>query len=80
MAEGERCLSVHEPQASLLCYGIKRFEGRGWNTHYRGRLWIHSTAKKPAAATIQVSERRESAYARWLTCNDLVCGVNRRTQ
>ena len=37
-------LSMHQPWASLLVLGIKRFEGRGWSTPYRGRLWIASTA------------------------------------
>lgn len=36
------CLSMHQPWASLLVYGIKRVEGRGWNTDFRGRLWIHA--------------------------------------
>lgn len=40
------CLSMHQPWASLLVYGLKRFEGRGWNTKYRGRLWIASTSQE----------------------------------
>lgn len=36
------CLTMHQPWASLLVYGIKRAEGRGWNTDFRGRLWIHA--------------------------------------
>uniref|UniRef100_A0A6B2LNL7 ASCH domain-containing protein n=1 Tax=Arcella intermedia TaxID=1963864 RepID=A0A6B2LNL7_9EUKA len=39
------CLSMHQPWASLLVYGVKRVEGRGWNTDYRGRLWIHAASK-----------------------------------
>mmetsp|Transcript_7603 Transcript_7603/g.12780 ORF Transcript_7603/g.12780 Transcript_7603/m.12780 type:complete len:202 (-) Transcript_7603:1266-1871(-) len=42
------CLSMHQPWASLVVQGIKRFEGREWTNKYRGPLWIHSTAKKPA--------------------------------
>jgi hypothetical protein len=41
------CLTMHQPWASLLVYGIKRIEGRGWNTDYRGRLWIHAASKIP---------------------------------
>ena len=46
-AEGDKadkmmCLTMHQPWASLLVYGIKRVEGRGWNTDFRGRLWIHA--------------------------------------
>ncbi|KRZ33813.1 Activating signal cointegrator 1, partial [Trichinella pseudospiralis] len=39
------CLSVHQPFASLLICGIKRFEGRSWYSTHRGILWIASTAK-----------------------------------
>lgn len=55
MTEKELCISVHEPWASLLCYGLKRIEGRGWRTRYRGRLWIHSTGTKPSQQTVQAS-------------------------
>lgn len=46
-AEGDKadkmiCLTMHQPWASLLVHGIKRVEGRGWNTDFRGRLWIHA--------------------------------------
>lgn len=30
-------LSMHQPWASLLVYGIKRIEGRTWPTDHRGR-------------------------------------------
>lgn len=40
------CMSMHQPWASLLVHGIKRFEGRDWYTTYRGKLWIASTQKQ----------------------------------
>ena len=42
-------LSMHQPWASLLVMGVKRFEGRGWSSAYRGRLWIASTAHQSTA-------------------------------
>lgn len=48
------CLSMHQPWASLLVYGIKRIEGRNWPTNHRGWLWIASTAQEPSAASIEV--------------------------
>ena len=33
------CLSMHQPYASLLVYGFKRFEGREWTHKYRGPLY-----------------------------------------
>lgn len=41
------CLSMHQPWASLLVYGLKRIEGRSWSTDHRGRLWIAATAQEP---------------------------------
>lgn len=41
------CLSMHQPWASLLVFGIKKLEGRSWYTAHRGRLWIASTVKVP---------------------------------
>eukprot|EP00884_Botryococcus_braunii_P018767 jgi/Botrbrau1/5574/Bobra.97_2s0005.1 len=48
-----QCLSLHQPWASLLVYGVKRIEGRPWPTEYRGRLWIHATSKQPTQEVIQ---------------------------
>jgi hypothetical protein len=46
------CLSMHQPWASLLVQGFKRFEGRPWSHKYRGPLWIHATSTKPSAELI----------------------------
>lgn len=37
-------------------YGIKRTEGRTWNTPFRGRLWIHAAAKEVDPEEIDVIE------------------------
>jgi hypothetical protein len=47
-----QCLSMHQPWASLLVMGIKRYEGRGWSTPFRGRLWIASAARSPDSTEI----------------------------
>lgn len=51
-----KCLSMHQPWASLLVQGIKRHEGRFWESEYRGRLWIASTAQEPSQEEIQEME------------------------
>lgn len=51
---GPYAISMHQPWASLLVYGIKRIEGRSWPTTFRGRLWIHATSVIPKADVIQV--------------------------
>lgn len=55
------CLSMHQPWASLLIAGIKRYEGREWSTDYRGRLWIASTAKVPSQ--LEISSLQEDYAA-----------------
>ena len=53
-APGLMVLSMHQPWASLLVYGLKRIEGRGWSTDYTGRLWIHATSTRPTEQDIEV--------------------------
>jgi len=36
------CLSLHQPWASLIAIGAKRYETRGWPTSHRGPLAIHA--------------------------------------
>ncbi|KAG0473355.1 hypothetical protein HPP92_015212 [Vanilla planifolia] len=50
------CLTMHQPWASLLVYGIKRIEGRSWPSPVTGRLWIHAASKVPEPETIQAME------------------------
>ncbi|KAK9059045.1 hypothetical protein SSX86_021664 [Deinandra increscens subsp. villosa] len=50
------CLTMHQPWASLLVYGIKRIEGRSWPSPLTGRLWIHAAGKVPDPETIKAME------------------------
>jgi len=43
-----KTLSVRQPYASLVCYGIKTVENRTWKTDYRGRVLIHAGGKHVA--------------------------------
>lgn len=45
-----KALTLHQPWASLIMIGAKRFETRGWQTSYRGVLAIHAGAELPAYA------------------------------
>ena len=38
-----KAISIHQPWASLLVTGRKRFETRAWHTNYRGPLAIHAS-------------------------------------
>eukprot|EP01084_Bolivina_argentea_P319380 553963_1 len=52
------CLSMHQPWASLLVLGIKKVEGRSWDTKYRGRLWIASARREPTPFEIDEVEKQ----------------------
>ncbi|KAJ2948373.1 hypothetical protein O0L34_g7610 [Tuta absoluta] len=58
MTDTGKCLSMHQPWASLLVEGIKLHEGRTWYTSHRGRLWIASTAKPPDDDIIRTLENQ----------------------
>ncbi|KAF8678516.1 hypothetical protein HU200_046270 [Digitaria exilis] len=53
---GNPCLTMHQPWASLLVHGIKRVEGRSWPSPITGRLWIHAASKVPDPDTIKAME------------------------
>ncbi|MCL2557473.1 MAG: ASCH domain-containing protein [Treponema sp.] len=38
-----KTLSVQQPYASMICYGVKAVENRSWKTDYRGRILIHAS-------------------------------------
>lgn len=41
-----KAITIHQPWASLIALGLKRFETRGWRTSYRGELAIHASKSK----------------------------------
>ena len=40
-----KALSVKNPWALLICHNIKPIENRTWSTTFRGRIYIHCSAK-----------------------------------
>jgi hypothetical protein len=52
---------MHQPWASLLIAGIKRYEGRGWLSKHRGTLWIASTSQEPDIEDIKSLEAQYTA-------------------
>ncbi|KAH3762538.1 activating signal cointegrator 1 [Pelomyxa schiedti] len=55
---GSKALTLHQPWASLLVYGIKTAEGRNWTTNHRGKLWIHAASKQPDPDVIRSLEEQ----------------------
>src|SRR5580765_8422282 len=43
--ESMKILSLHQPWASLVAIGAKRYETRSWKTDYRGPIAIHAAKK-----------------------------------
>lgn len=41
-----KALSIKQPWALLIANGIKDIENRTWRTHFRGKIYIHASAKK----------------------------------
>lgn len=37
-----KALTLHQPWASLVAYGLKQIETRSWSTKHRGQLAIHA--------------------------------------
>ncbi|XP_064390454.1 activating signal cointegrator 1-like [Halichondria panicea] len=62
MTDEGKCLSMHQPWASLLVAGIKTCEGRSWYSAHRGRLWIAATAQKPDQSEVSKLEQFYSSY------------------
>lgn len=44
-----KALSIKQPWASLIAHGIKNVENRTWKTKFRGRIYIHASAKDSKA-------------------------------
>jgi activating signal cointegrator 1 len=49
-----RVLSLWQPWASLIAWGLKRYETRSWATNYRGRLAIAATKTQPVDIKAQI--------------------------
>jgi len=40
-----KAITIHQPWASLIALGEKRFETRGWRTKHRGQIAIHAARR-----------------------------------
>lgn len=43
----EKALTLTQPWALLVALGLKPIENRKWNVKFRGRFYIHTSAKMP---------------------------------
>ena len=40
-----KALSIKQPWAILIAFGLKDIENRTWKTHFRGKIYIHACGK-----------------------------------
>ena len=45
MGRPDRALSIRQPHAWLIVYGLKPVENRSRRTHYRGRILVHASQR-----------------------------------
>lgn len=53
-----KALTIHQPWASLIAYGHKRYETRSWATSYRGPIAIHAGKSLAPIRELEESDRR----------------------
>lgn len=56
-----KALSIKQPWASLIAHGIKNIENRTWKTKFRGRIYIHASAKDAGALYELLNEKQIEA-------------------
>lgn len=57
-----KILSIRDPWASLIAYGVKDVENRTWTTQYRGPVLIHSSKTYDKSAHQDVTAGHHMAY------------------
>lgn len=62
-----KAISLWQPYASAIPYGLKRVETRHWSTNYRGELAIHASKK-------DTTELRAVAYLGGMQARELPFG------
>jgi len=45
-----KAITLTQPWASCVAFGVKKYETRSWSTKYRGPLAIHAAKRMPAIA------------------------------
>lgn len=58
-----KALTLHQPWASAIAVGLKRYETRSWATSYRGQLAIHAGKSLPPYAREFIEETRADGIA-----------------
>lgn len=57
-----KAISIKQPYAILEAQGIKNIENRTWATKYRGRVYIHASAKPQCSFFIEALTKEQQDY------------------
>jgi hypothetical protein len=63
-----KALSIKQPWASLIAHGIKDIENRTWKTNFRGRIYIHASAKFAFRHFDEMLDDNQLELAKELNC------------
>lgn len=63
-----KALSIKQPWASLIAHGIKDIENRTWKTKFRGKIYIHASAKSAGNTAYLLNEEQNNFFV-WNTEN-----------
>ncbi|GAA0382501.1 ASCH domain-containing protein [Paenibacillus motobuensis] len=69
-----KAITIHQPWATLIALGEKRFETRSWPTKYRGLIAIHAGKKIDKEACMQ-PEISRALERQGYTANNLPTGA-----
>ena len=61
-----KVITLWQPYASLIAFGLKGYETRHWSTPYRGKLAIHAAKRKMTADDIDLWDIVKGVYASYL--------------
>lgn len=70
-----KCISLWQPWASWMAWGVKTIETRSWPTKHRGPLLIHAAKTQEEMSTIYFNEDREILERIGKTSQDFVFGA-----
>ena len=60
-----KAITIWEPYASSIAYGIKKYETRTWKTNYRGQIVIHASARKMNKESVALAEKVGILYPKY---------------
>lgn len=64
-----KAISIKQPWASLIAHGIKDIENRTWKTNFRGRVYIHVSAKSIKDLSSLFSDDQWDKMGEEMRCN-----------